>query len=70
MNTHTTQKKQIELSSFLDSISPSIRVKCTSLIFMKLVKENVILKTVSQTLTRNAMIAAKGKLKNDNSDHL
>lgn len=70
MNTHATQKKQIELTSFLDSISPSIRVKCTSLIFMKLVRENVILKTISQTMTRNAMIAAKGKLKNDNSDHL
>jgi len=67
LNTHNTQKKQVELTSFLESISPSIRVKCTSLIFMKLVRENVILKTISQARAKGFLLR---QMKNDNTDHL
>jgi len=43
LNTHQTQKKQKELTDFLDSIPPSFRVKCTSWIFMKISEQNEVL---------------------------
>ena len=43
LNTHATQKKQKELTEFLESIPPSFRVKCTSWIFMKISEQNVVL---------------------------
>lgn len=52
LNTHSTFKKQGELTQFLKSISPSIRIKCTSLIFMKLVDRNVVLQTINKSTER------------------
>lgn len=36
------------MTSFLGNISPSIRIKCTSLVFMTLVEKNIVLATISR----------------------